>query len=277
MDGKGSAQGKREYRSQYCLLGAIAGDVVGSVYEFAGRKEHDFPLFSASSKCTDDSVLTIAVAEAILTGRDYGDCIRQFALRYPHSGFGGFFGRWMYSANPQPYGSYGNGSAMRVSAVGWAFDSVEEVLRQAEASAAVTHNHAEGIKGAQATALAVYMARTGASAESIGGEIQARFGYDLERTLDTIRPTYRFNETCQETVPEAIIAFLEAEDFEDAIRNAISLGGDADTLAAITGAIAEAYFGGVPDELADEVQRRVPSELWDVIERFSQKHAAGRE
>ncbi len=276
MGSEGSAKGRRVYGSPYCLRGAIAGDVIGSVYEFAGRKEHDFPLFSASSECTDDSVLTIAVAEAILTGRTYGDCIRQFAQAYPHSGYGGFFRRWMYSTDPQPYNSYGNGSAMRVSAVGWAFDSVEEVLQQAEASAAITHNHPEGIKGAQATALAVYMARTGASAESIGGEIRARFGYDLERTLEEIRPTYRFNETCQETVPQAIIAFLEADDFEDAIRNAISLGGDADTLAAITGAIAEAYFGGVPEALADEVQRRVPGELWDVVERFSRKYAAGR-
>ncbi len=259
-------------RSRYCLLGAVSGDVIGSVYEFAGLKEHDFPLFRGSSRFTDDSVLTLAVGDAILSGHEYGDCIREYALAYPLSGFGGFFRAWMHSADPRPYGSFGNGSAMRVSPVAWAFGSIEDVLLQAQRSAAVTHDHPEGIKGAQATALAIYMARTGESKESIKAQVASRFGYDLERTLDEIRPAYRFNETCQQTVPQAIIAFLEAGDFEDAVRNAISLGGDADTLAAIAGSIAEAYFGGVPEEIVTEVRKRIPPQFWDIIERFSKKY-----
>ena len=162
---------------------------------------------------------------------------------------------------------------MRVSAVGWAFNNVEDVLFEAELSAATTHNHPEGIKGAQATALAVFLARIGKSKENIRQEIVSRFGYDLDRMLDEIRPTYEFNEFCQETVPEAIIAFLESENYEDAIRKAISLGGDADTLAAITGAIAEAYYGGVPTEIVTEVRKRIPDALWDVIEKFGRKYA----
>ena len=252
------------------LLGAIAGDVIGSVYEFHAPKRTDFALFTPSSRFTDDSVLTLAVADAVISKRGYLESIRTYALAYPHSGYGGFFRRWMYSDHPEPYNSFGNGSAMRVSAVGWAFNTLEDVLRQAEASAAVTHNHPEGIKGAQAVALAIFLARTGAGKDEIRGEITERFGYDLSRTLDEIRPTYSFDETCQKTVPPAIIAFLESEDYEDAVRKAISLGGDADTLAAITGSIAEAFYGGVPEEIAAEVRKRLPDELWQVIERFSE-------
>lgn len=254
-----------------CLLGAIAGDVIGSVYEFAGQKEYEFPLFDKRSKFTDDSLLTIAVADAILHQRSYLECIREYALAYPHSGFGGYFRRWMHSDDPRPYNSFGNGSAMRVSAVGWAFDTLEEVLSEAEQSAAVTHNHLEGIKGAQATALCIYLARTGSSREEIKQQVQARFVYDLERSLDEIRPSYKFNETCQQTVPEAIIAFLESNDYEDAVRKAISLGGDADTLAAITGSIAEAYYGGVPAEIVDEVMKRLPVDLKSVVKEFGMK------
>ncbi len=174
----------------------------------------------------------------------------------------------MHSDDPRPYNSFGNGSAMRVSAAGWAFDTLEEVLSEAERSAAVTHNHPEGIKGAQATALCVYLARMGGSKEEIKQEVITRFGYDLERTLDEIRPSYKFNEICQETVPEAIIAFLESDDYEDAVRKAISLGGDADTLGAITGAIAEAFYGGVPAEIAEEVMKRLPAELKSVVIEF---------
>jgi ADP-ribosylglycohydrolase len=181
----------------------------------------------------------------------------------------------MYSDDPKPYNSFGNGSAMRVSAVGWAFDTVEEVLLEAERSAAVTHNHPEGIKGAQATALSIFLARKGESKEKIKQEVVSRFGYDLDKPLDEIRPAYKFNETSQETVPQAIIAFLESKDFEDAIRKAISLGGDADTLAAITGSITEAYYGGVPEEIVEEVRKRVPARLWLVIEEFSQKYVIG--
>ena len=262
----------------FCLLGAVAGDVIGSVYEFSRQKKYDFPLFSDSSNITDDSILTIAVADAILLKRNYQDSIQEYSRKYPNpmGGYGARFHQWVYSNDPKPYNSFGNGSAMRVSAVGWAFNNVEDVLFEAELSAATTHNHPEGIKGAQATALAVFLARIGKSKENIKQEIVSRFGYDLDRMLDEIRPTYEFNEFCQETVPEAIIAFLESENYEDAIRKAISLGGDADTLAAITGAIAEAYYGGVPTEIVTEVRKRIPDALWDVIEKFGRKYAVLR-
>jgi len=255
-----------------CLLGALAGDMIGSVYEFNPVKHTHFQLFTPSSRITDDSVLTLAVADAILSGKGYQECIHQYAHTYPNSGYGGMFRRWMASDDPQPYNSFGNGSAMRVSPVGWAFDSVENVLFEAKASAAVTHNHPEGIKGAQAVALAIYRARTGASKDDIRCEIIARFGYNLSSTLDEIRPTYQFDETCQQTIPPAITAFLESVDFEDAIRKSISLGGDADTLAAIAGSIAEAYYGNVPEEIATQVRERVPGELWKVVDKFSQRY-----
>jgi ADP-ribosylglycohydrolase len=257
-----------------CLLGALTGDVVGSIYEYAiNFKEMEFPLFSPRCFSTDDTILTVAVADAILDQQNYGKAILEYARRYPTADFGGRFRGWMNSANPVPYNSLGNGSAMRASPVGWAYNTVEDVLIQAEASASPTHNHPEGIKGAQATALAVLLARSGASKEVIRREISDRFHYDLSRTLDQIRPFYHFNETCPGTVPEAILAFLESNDFEDAIRKAISLGGDADTLAAITGSIAEAAYG-VPDWIAAEVQSRIPSELWKVVVLFSQKYAS---
>jgi ADP-ribosylglycohydrolase len=258
--------------SSLCLLGALAGDVIGSAYEFDAPKHTHFRLFSPASRVTDDSVLTLAVADAILSGRGYAQCIHQYAQAYPNCGYGGMFRRWMAADDPQPYYSFGNGSAMRVSPIGWAFNRVEDVLREAEASAAVTHNHPEGIKGAQAVALAIFRARGAASKDDIRQEITARFGYDLSPTLDDIRPTYQFDETCQGTVPPAIIAFLESEDFEDAIRKSISLGGDADTLAAITGSIAEAFYAGVPQEIAAQVRQRVPGELWRVVEEFSQRY-----
>ena len=254
-----------------CLLGALAGDVIGSVYEFNPVKHTHFRLFSPSSRITDDSVLTLAVADAILSGKSYLECIHQYAQTYPNCGYGGFFRQWMRSDDPQPYNSFGNGSAMRVSPVGWAFDNIDHVLREAEASAAVTHNHPEGIKGSQAVALAIFRARTGARKDEIRQEITARFGYDLYPALKDIRPSYQFDETCQGTVPPAIIAFLESDDFEDAIRKSISLGGDADTLAAITGSIAEAYYGGVPQEIVAQLRERIPVELWNVVEKFSQK------
>jgi ADP-ribosylglycohydrolase len=258
-------------KMSYCLLGALAGDVIGSVYEYNAPKSTDFQMFMSASQITDDSLLTLAVADAIVNGRTYLEAIREYALEYPNSGYGGMFRQWMQAENPQPYNSFGNGSAMRVSPVGWAFNTVEAVLREAEASAAVTHNHPEGIKGAQAVALAIFLARNGGAKDQIRNEITGRFGYDLSSTLNEIRPTYQFDETCQKTVPPAIIAFLESEDFEDAIRKAVSLGGDADTLAAITGSIAEAFYGGVPKEIVEEVRKRVPQELWDIVEQFSRK------
>jgi ADP-ribosylglycohydrolase len=260
-----------EEKKNYCLLGALAGDVIGSVYEFNAPKTTEFELFTPESQITDDSILTLAVADAIMNGCCYQDRIRKYALAYPHNGYGGMFLSWMYARHPRPYNSFGNGSAMRVSPVGWAFNSAEDVLREAEASAAVTHNHPEGIKGAQAVAFAVFHARHGGTKAEIRTEITERFGYDLSLTLDAIRPTYQFNETCQGTVPQAIIAFLESENFEEAIRNAISLGGDADTLAAISGSIAEAFYEGVPEEIAREVRTRLPEELWSIVERFSRK------
>ena len=261
----------------HCVLGAISGDVIGSVYEFSRHKNYDFPLFTERSSITDDSILTIAVADAILNGSGYLESIRTYARKYrnPMGGYGLRFQNWIHAGVPQPYNSFGNGSAMRVSAVGWAFDTLGEVLLEAERSAVVTHDHPEGIKGAQAAALAVFLARTGQSRDVMKQEIETRFGYDLGRTLEEIQPGYEFNETCQQTVPEAIIAFLESRDFEDAIRKAVSLGGDADTLAAITGSIAEAYYGGVPDAIFKDVRIRIPDELWKVIEAFGQRYAPG--
>ncbi len=255
-----------------CMLGAIAGDIIGSVYEFSCQKSTDFPLFSRHSRLTDDSILSLAVAESILTHRGYAECIRKFALRYPDMSYGGNFRQWMHSNSPQPYNSFGNGSAMRVSAVGWAFSSLEKVLEEAEASAAVTHDHPEGIRGAQAVALAIFLARSGASREEIRNQVTSRFGYDLSQTVDEIRPTYSFDETCQNTVPQALIAFLEGRDFEDSIRKAVSLGGDADTLAAITGSVAEPFFGGVPQGIAEQVKQRVPSDLLDILDRFKERY-----
>ncbi len=250
------------------MLGAIAGDIIGSVYEYRPLKTKSFPLFGEASKFTDDTVLTIAVASAILNSEDFGDSIAMFAGRYPDSDYGGFFVRWLQSANKTPYNSWGNGSAMRVSPVGFAFDSVDEVLNEARKSAEVTHDHPEGIKGAQATALAVYLARIGTSKGEIKREIHERFAYDLSRKLDEIRPTYSYDVSCQGTVPEAIIAFLESESFEDAVRNAVSLGGDSDTLACITGGIAQAFYREIPDEIKTTVHARLPLEFIQIIDQF---------
>jgi ADP-ribosylglycohydrolase len=254
------------------MLGAIAGDMIGSVYEYKiGFKRMDFPLFSTESKWTDDSLLTVAVADAILHGGAYEEKILAYARRFPHSDFGGNFLEWMNSSNPMPYNSLGNGSAMRVSAVGWAFDSAEEVLSEAKKSAEVTHNHPEGIKGAQATALAIFRGRSGTSKDEIREETSRLFKYDLSEPVDSIRKWYGYDVTCPGTVPQAISAFLESNDFEDAIRKAVSLGGDADTLAAITGAIAEAYYGEVPQHIVEEVKERLLPEFWKVIEIFNKK------
>lgn len=250
------------------MLGAIAGDIIGSVFERRPIKTVEFPLFSEGSTFTDDTVLTVAVAYAILNDREYGSTIKAFGRQYPHAGYGGRFYQWLRRPGIQPYNSWGNGSAMRVSPVGFAFESVEKVLEEARKSAEVTHNHPEGIKGAQATALAVYLARTGESKAAIRQAIEGRFGYDLGRKLEDIRPGYRFDVSCQGSVPESIIAFLASEDVEDAIRKAISLGGDTDTMGCIAGAISEAYYGPVPPEIVEEVQQRVPEDLWEVVGTF---------
>lgn len=254
------------------MLGAIAGDVIGSVHEYTNTKTKDFPLIVKECFFTDDTVLTVAVADAILTGRSYEECMRTLGRCYPNADYGGSFIQWLLEDDPTPYNSWGNGSAMRVSPVGFAFDTEADVLREAEATAAVTHNHPEGIKGAQATALAILMARKGCDKEDIRTEIAQRFEYDLQRTVDTIRPVYSYDVSCQGTVPEAIIAFLDATSFEDAIRNAISLGGDADTLACITGGIAEAFYGSVPEDIADEMRKQLAPDLLEITDTFCKRY-----
>lgn len=252
------------------MLGAIAGDVIGSPYEWHPTKSKDFPLVSPRSRFTDDTVLTIAVAEALLTDGDYTRAIKSFGRKYPDAGYGKRFLRWLAAEASDPYNSFGNGSAMRVAPIAWVFDSVEDVLGEAERSAAVTHNHPEGVKGAKAAALAVFLARQGLKKDAIAAELTNHFGYDLSRTPDEIRPGYSFDVTCQGSVPESIVCFLEADSFEDAVRTAISLGGDADTMAAIAGSIAEPYFGGMPEDIDKAVRSRLPSEFLDVLERFQQ-------
>ncbi|HEY9761258.1 MAG TPA: ADP-ribosylglycohydrolase family protein [Trichocoleus sp.] len=252
------------------MLGAIAGDMIGSVYEFNNQRTKDFPLFSDQSTFTDDSILTVAVADVLLNGGSYTDAFKRYYRQYPNpcGSYGMRFQQWAASDNSSPYNSWGNGSAMRVSPVGFALNSLETVLAEAERTAAATHNHPEGIKGAQATAAAIFLARTGQSKADIQAHIQTHYGYDLSRTLDEIRLTYTFNESCQGTVPEAITAFLESTDFEDALRNAVSLGGDSDTLTCITGGIAEAFYGGVPDAIATSVLARLDPPLRQITEAF---------
>ncbi|MDO5339331.1 MAG: ADP-ribosylglycohydrolase family protein [Eubacteriales bacterium] len=268
------------------MYGAILGDIIGSPFEFdRGDKTKNFDLFSKGCNFTDDSVMTIAVGEALLevgheaTVKQIEEAVasnmQDWGRRYPYAGYGGKFRRWLRDYRPKPYGSYGNGSAMRVSAAGWLYDSIERTREVARATANVTHNHPEGIKGAEATASAIYMARNGCSKEEIKAYIEREFNYNLNRSLDEIRPEYHMYETCQKTVPEAIIAFLEAEDFEDAIRNAVSLGGDTDTLGAITGSIAEAFYG-IPEALIAECKSRIDEGLMkEILEKFD--HVLGRD
>jgi ADP-ribosylglycohydrolase len=253
------------------MIGAIAGDVIGSVHECGTTKSTEFPLFDTLSCFTDDTVLTVATAHAILSGTSYETAYRDFGRRYPNARYGGLFREWLLLAEPRPYNSWGNGSAMRVAPVGWAFDNIDEVLREAERSASVTHNHPEGIKGAQATALAVFLARSGHSKEAIRDELARRFSYDLFRSIDAIRPAYEWDLSCQGSVPEAIVAFLESNDVEDAIRLAISLGGDADTLAAIAGGIAHAFYRYVPESIVEQVRERLPAEFLEVVDEFEDR------
>lgn len=250
------------------MIGAIAGDIIGSVYEGQPIKTKDFPLFDDRCFFTDDTVLTIGIADAILTGKSYKQSLWEIGRRYPNAGYGSSFIRWLWSEDPQPYNSWGNGSAMRVSPVGFAFTSEDDVLRHAKMTAKVSHSHPEGIKGAQATALAVFLARTGSDKHTISRRITELFNYDLNRTVDDIRPGYSFDISCQKTVPEAIIAFLDSESYEDAIRNAISLGGDSDTLSCITGGIAEAFYGSVGEEIEKEIKKRLTPDLLQIVESF---------
>jgi ADP-ribosylglycohydrolase len=252
------------------MIGAIAGDIIGSVYEWRSIKTTRFDLFSPHCRFTDDTVLTIAVADCILNGKEYGATFREYGRRYPDAGYGGLFGKWLFSRDPRPYNSLGNGSAMRVSPVGLALPSLDAVLEEAKRSAEVTHNHPEGIKGAQATASAVFLAREGESKEGIQRFIEERFGYNLHRKLDEIRPGYRFDVTCQGSVPEAITAFLESLDYEAAVRNAVSLGGDSDTIACITGGIAHAYYKSIPSFITEKVRGLLPAEFLRIVDDFNE-------
>ena len=253
------------------MLGAITGDVIGSVYENFRTKRKDFKLFTPFSFFTDDTVLTVAVADAILSTKDYGANIRAYARRYPFRGYGPRFMLWMLSPFPKPYNSFGNGAAMRVSPIAYAFENETEVLEHAKRSASCTHNHPEGIKGAQAVAHAVFLARKKSSKGEIRKTLQQCYGYDLGKTVDDIRPHYRINLTCPGSVPEAIISFLDSNSFEDAIRNAVSLGGDADTQACIAGAIAEAFYGEIPNDFFVQTWKRLNKKFKLIIQKFYSK------
>lgn len=265
------------------MIGAVLGDIIGSPYEFDFNniKTKEFNLFSDRSEFTDDTVMTMAVAEGLMNGyrdpekseQEIIKSMRRLGRLYPDAGYGARFSCWLISDNPQPYNSYGNGSAMRVSSAAWLYNTLDDVEKYAALSAEVTHNHPEGIKGAQATAAAVFMARTGSSKADIKSYIEESYGYNLSRTCDEIRPSYHHVESCQETVPEAIIAFLEGSSFEDVIRTAVSLGGDSDTLAAIAGSIAEGFYG-VPQKLKRVAVTMLDDELNAVYSRFESMIAA---
>jgi ADP-ribosylglycohydrolase len=251
------------------MLGAIAGDVIGSVYEAHPIKYTDFPLFGRHSHFTDDTVLTVAAAYSILEKCDYATAFKSFGRRYPGAGYGSSFYQWLFAPEGGPYNSWGNGSAMRVSPIGFAFESIDAVLEEAARSASVTHNHPEGIKGAQATALAIFLARKGEDKDFIRSEIEKRFTYNLSRALDDIRPEYRFDVSSRGSVPESITAFMESKDFEDAVRKAVSLGGDSDTMACIAGGIAHAFYREIPEDIVANVRERLPEEFLEIIDRFA--------
>jgi ADP-ribosylglycohydrolase len=254
------------------LLGSIAGDVVGSVYEFHNIKTTEFPLFTERSHYTDDTIMTLAVANKILRGSTYEKELQEFGRRYPKSGFGTNFKEWIFSNDPKPYNSYGNGSAMRVSPIAYAFNDLNTLLNEAKQSAEVTHNHPEGIKGAQAVAAAIFLARNRSSKYEIKNYITGNFNYDLNRSIEDIRPGYHFDETCQGSVPEAIIAFLESRNFENAIILAVSIGGDSDTIASISGAISEAFYKVIPVEIKNSVIKLLPDDLLSVLMNFTEKY-----
>ena len=268
------------------MIGAIMGDMIGAPYEFdRSPKTKEFPLFGRGSQFTDDSVMTIAVAEALMDTIGKSDdeirtalvaSMQKWGKRYPNAGYGGMFYQWLRTKHPEPYGSFGNGSAMRVSSAGWLFNTLEETRHMAKLTAEVTHNHPEGIKGAEATASAIFLARTGISKEEIKEYIITEFGYDLSRTCDEIRPGYHHVETCQQTVPEAITAFMEGTDFEDVIRTAVSLGGDCDTLTCIAGGMGEAFYG-IPADMVNECRERLPGDMIEVIDRFDASGSEGKE
>ncbi len=253
------------------MLGAIAGDMIGSRFEWNNYKGKDFELFNEASCFTDDTVLTVAQADSLLNKVPFAHKLKEYYRSYPDAGYGGSFHQWALSGSEAPYGSWGNGSAMRVSPVGWFFEDLETVLAEARNSAAVTHNHPEGIRGAQAVAAAIFLARKGDSKTAIRRFIHSRLGYRLDFTLEQIRPDYRFDVSCQGSVPQALQAFFESVDFIDALRSAVSIGGDSDTIACITGGVAEAFYGGVPAAVAEEVWPRLDSLLTRVTRRFRER------
>jgi len=251
------------------MLGAITGDVLGSTFEFYPMKTKKFELLDNKSHFTDDTVMTVAVADSIMNQVPYVESLQKWGRKYPRAGYGGWFRKWIHQEDPRPYNSFGNGSAMRCSSIGWLFDDEKSVLEEAKKSAEITHNHPEGIKGAQSISLGVLMAREGRSKKEIKEKIESLFDYDLSQKLEQIIPGYSFDSTCQGSVPQAIIAFLESKDFEDAIRNAISLGGDADTQACITGSLAEAHYKDIPDDIASFVKWRIEDDLLAVMDQFN--------
>jgi len=254
------------------MIGSIIGDIIGSIYEFKNFKNETFePLFRSECSYTDDSILTVATARAILDGSSYASKYKEFGNKYkPEVGrYGSGFRDWLKATDSTCYNSYGNGSAMRVSPVGFAFNDIETVLEEAKKSAECSHNHPEGIKGAQATALAILMARNNSTKEEIKKEISSRFDYNLNRTCDEIRPNYKFDSSCQGTVPEAIIAFIESNSYENAVRKAISLGGDSDTMACITGGIAQAFYKEIPKDIVERGLSTVPEDMMKTIEEFN--------
>ncbi len=254
------------------MLGAIIGDIVGSRYEWNNIKTTEFELFSKECRFTDDSVLTIAVADAIVNKKTYTNCLKYWAKKYPEAGYGGSFLAWFSSDSDEPYHSWGNGAAMRVSAIGLAFDTLEKVIAEARKSAEITHNHEEGIRGAESTASAVFMANQGKSKAEIKKYIEDTYNYDLSRTLDEIRPYYKFDYSCAGSIPEAIIAFLESENYEDAIRKAVSIGGDSDTIACITGGIAQAFYKTIPSEIVTKAKSYLSAEMLDVLDKFNETY-----
>lgn len=254
------------------MLGAIAGDIIGSVYEGTAVGTKEFPLFVTGSRFTDDTVLTVAVAAAIRERMDFSTSIRYWGRRYPDAGYGCWFYNWLFRDDAPPYNSFGNGSAMRVAAVGWAFDDLDTVIDVATRSAEVTHNHPEGIKGARAIAGAILLGRTGQSKEAIAALFSERFGYDCGMKLSLLREQQGFDVTCQGTIPMAAVAFLQSSDFEDAVRNAVSFGGDTDTLGCIVGALAEAYYSGVPGWIQEEIFHRLDGVLLTEVLAFAREY-----
>jgi len=254
------------------ILGAIAGDIIGSRFERKNLKSTEFELFTEDSDFTDDTILTVATMDALLNNKPYEKVYQEFGRKYDDrvNGYGKAFREWIYLENPEPYNSYGNGSAMRVSPIAW-FCNYQTIMYEAARSAEVTHSHVEGVKGARAVAAAIFLAKEGCNKSQILRIIEGDFGYNLSRTIDEIRPDYKFDVSCQGTVPEAIIAFLESENFEHAIRLAISIGGDSDTIAAITGSIAEAFYGGIPKYIEKKVLKILAPELRQIVEAFSKE------